>query len=67
VVTLTDFTATLELAAPEVTSSSVRAKSIKHDVARTTQSDDDRQAIAQARLLDQNPPSVPRIEPLDDR
>jgi hypothetical protein len=66
-VSLRDFKVTLQLAAPEVTSSSLRTKSIRGEEGHALQTDDDRRALLQARSLDEKPPDVPRIERREDR
>jgi hypothetical protein len=66
-VAVTDFKLTLQVAAPEVTSSILGAKSRRPVAGRTLQSDDDRRALTQARLVDQSPPDLPGADPLDDR
>ncbi len=63
-VTLTDFSLSLQLAAPEVTSSAVALRELR---ALEPADDDDRLALRQAYAIDQNPPDRPQHAPADDR
>ena len=66
-VTVKDFKFTLQLAAPEVTSSALTGKSHRPPARRIPMTETDRRVLAQARLLDQNPADRPPVPERDDR